>query len=254
MKAAMLRSLRRMLGRLFSRFEFVVLLPALFLVADAGAAASHYIDLRRIAAIHGDVGAGERKAATCHACHGVGNSVAPMFPRLAGQRADYLYHRLVSFKTADPKDPYYSLSPMRPLATNLSDTDMRDLAAYFSAQIPTIANPAAPSAAPSPAPTASAGETIFLTGDPEHGIPPCQGCHGADAGGTSIATDQYAAYPSLRGQYSMYLAARLTSFHNRLPHDTTNDFIMGDVASTLDSDSIQAVAAWLGSLAPSGPL
>jgi cytochrome c553 len=117
---------------------------------------------------------------------------------------------------------------------------------------PTIANPPAPRAAPTAG--AERGETIFLAGDPEHAIPPCQGCRGADAGGTSIATDQYAAHPSLRGQYSVYLAARLTSFHSRLPHDTTNDFIMGEAASTLDRDSIQAVAAWLGSLAPSGHL
>lgn len=244
----MLRLLRRKPGRSISPIRLVALLPALILVADAGAAGTHYIDLRRIPPIHGDVGAGERKATTCHACHGVGNSVAPTFPRLAGQRAEYLYHRLVSFKTADPKDPYYSVSPMRPLAANLSDTDMRDLAAYFSAQTPTVATP--PATVPA---DAEMGEAIFLTGDPEHGIPPCQGCHGADAGGTPIATAQYAAYPSLRGQYSPYLSTRLTSFQNGLPHDTTNDFIMGDVASTLDTDSIQAVAAWLGSLAPSGP-
>ena len=49
----------------------------------------------------------------------------------------------------------------------------------------------------------------------------------------------------------MYLVARLTSFHNNLPHDTTNDFIMGGVAQSLDDDSIQAIAAWLSSLAPS---
>jgi cytochrome c553 len=48
----------------------------------------------------------------------------------------------------------------------------------------------------------------------------------------------------------MYVVARLTSFHNGLPHNTTNDFIMGDVAHTLNNDSIQAIAAWLSSLTP----
>jgi cytochrome c553 len=244
----MLMLLRQMPRSPLLLLRWLGLLSAFFLVADAGAAGAHYIDLRRIEPIHGNVSAGERKAAVCHACHGVGDPVAPTFPRLAGQRAEYLYYRLVSFKSADPKDPYYAQSPMRPLAVNLSDTDMRDLAAYFSAQTPTVANPPA-----SPAAGADKkGEAIFLAGDPHRGIPPCQGCHGADAGGISIASGQYAAYPSLRGQSPLYLAARLTSFHNKLPHDTTNDFIMGDVASTLDSDSIQAVAAWLGSLAPSG--
>jgi cytochrome c553 len=138
---------------------------------------------------------------------------------------------------------------MRTQVTQLSDTDMRDLAAYFSAQKPTTATVAA-----APAPIAVKGKALFLAGDPARGIPPCQGCHGADAGGSAIATGQYAAYPSLRGQYSMYLIARLTNFHNSLPHDTTNDFIMGGVARTLDTDSIEAVAAWLSSLTPAGDL
>jgi cytochrome c553 len=218
---------------------------AMIFVAGIGPAASRYTDLRSIEPIHGDVAAGERKAAVCHACHGVGAPVAPTFPRLAGQRPDYLYHRLVSFKTAGPKDPYYSVSPMRALVTNLTDADMRDLAVYFSAQTPTAGNvPAAPAA------LTAKGGALFLAGDPARGIPPCQGCHGPEARGTSIATGQYAAYPALRAQYSMYLVARLTSFHKHLPHDTTNDFIMGGVAGTLDEESIQAIAAWLGSLTP----
>jgi cytochrome c553 len=136
---------------------------------------------------------------------------------------------------------------MTPNVANLSDTDMRDLAAYFSSQTP----PPATAAAAAPP---GKGEALFLAGDPARGIPPCQGCHGADAGGPSLDTDQYAAYPSLRGQYAPYLIARLTSFHKNLPHDTTNDFIMGGVAQTLDEESIQAIAAWLSSLTPARSL
>jgi cytochrome c553 len=217
---------------------------ALFLMAaSAPAAAPRYADLRYIEPVHGDAAAGEKKAAVCFACHGAnGASLAPTFPRLAGQRAGYLYQRLVSFKRADPKDPYYSVSPMTPNVAPLSDADMRDLAAYFSSQTPPAT--AAASAAP------GKGEALFLGGDAARGVPPCQGCHGADAGGPSISTGQYAAYPSLRGQYAPYLIARLTSFHKNLPHDTTNDFIMGGVAQTLDDESIQAIAAWLSSLTP----
>jgi cytochrome c553 len=232
-----------------SAIAVAALAAVLLLAGSAEAGKSRYTDLRRIEPIHGDVAAGEKKAAVCHACHGVGASVAPTFPRLAGQRPDYLYHRLVSFKTADPKDPYYAQSPMRSQVVNLSDGDMRDLASYFAAQTPTAA-----SVTPAPQATGGKGENLFLAGDPAQGIPPCQGCHGADATGPSTAAGQYAAYPSLRGQYSIYLAARLTSFHNNLPHDTTNDFIMGDVARTLDNDSIQAIAAWLASLTPSRSL
>jgi cytochrome c553 len=224
-----------------------VVFGALLLVAaSALAAAPRYADLRQIEPIHGDVAAGQKKAGVCFACHGAsGASVAPTFPRLAGQRADYLYQRLLSFKRATPKDPYYSVSPMTPIVANLSDADMRDLATFFSSQTPP---------ASTAAPALGKGQTLFLAGDPARGIPPCQGCHGADAGGPSISTVQYAAYPSLRGQYAPYLIARLTNFHKNLPHDTTNDFIMGSVAQTLDDESIQAIAAWLSSLPPNRSL
>jgi cytochrome c553 len=216
----------------------------LLTAASTPAATPGYTDLRHIEPIHGDAAAGQKKAAMCFACHGAaGVSVAPTFPRLAGQRTDYLYQRLLSFKRAQPKDPYYSVSPMTPIVANLNDTDMRDLATYFSSQTP----PATAAAAATPP---GKGETLFLTGDPARGTTPCQGCHGADAAGPSISTDQYAAYPSLRGQYAPYLIARLTNFHKNLPHDTTNDFIMGGVAQTLDDESIQAIAAWLSSLTP----
>src|SRR5258707_2584341 len=229
--------------RMFSSRLGVAVGALLLTAASALAPARRYADGRHVEPVHGDAAAGAKKATVCFACHGAnGVSVAPTFPRLAGQRADYLYHRLVSFKRADPKDPYYSVSPMTPNVASLSDTDMRDLASYFSSQTP-----------PATAPVAAApgkGEALFLAGDPARGIPPCQGCHGAEAGGPSISTGQYAAYPSLRGQYAPYLIARLTSFHKNLPHDTTNDFIMGGVARALDDESIQAIAAWLSSLAP----
>jgi cytochrome c553 len=209
-------------------------------------AGSHYTDLRRIEPIHGDPAAGATKAAACFACHGAnGNSIAPTFPRLAGQRPDYLYHRLRSFKDASASDPYYSKSPMKPLAAPLTDGDMRDLAVFFSRQPPTAAEVRTSAGA-----ELEKGSQLFLTGDPARGIPPCRGCHGADADGSSVRTGQYRAYPSLRGQYAAYVGARLRSFRDGLPHDTTNDFIMGGVARTLDDASIQAIAAWLDSLAP----
>lgn len=228
-----------------------VQLCALGLLAGAhvASAGSHYTDLRNIEPIQGDAAAGAKKATVCFACHGAeGTSVAPIFPRLAGQRIDYLYHRLLTFKRADAKDPYYSKSPMTPLVTPLTEVDMRDLAAFFASQEP---RPATETTAAVPQ---EKGEQVFRAGDPTRGIPPCQGCHGAEARGPSITTGTYAVYPVLRGQYSPYVVSRLTSFRNGLPHVTTSDFIMNGVAHTLDDDSIQAIAAWLGSLTPAKSL
>ena len=237
---------RRSHGRVGAR---VCCLGTIF-IAGIVLAGSRYADFREVTPVHGDPAAGEKKATVCFACHGPNGAapIAPTFPRLAGQREGYLYHRLLSFKHAGPKDPYYSVSAMTPNVASLSDTDMRDLAAFFAAQTPTATPGAAEAAAP------GNGEALFRGGNPARGVPPCQGCHGADAGGPSISTGMYALWPSLRGQSGMYLAARLTSFHKHEPNDTTSDFIMGGVAQTLDDESIQAIAAWLSSLTPAKSL
>jgi cytochrome c553 len=230
-----------------------------------------FLDLRRIQPIQGDVATGSQKSAVCAACHGAdGAPTAPLFPRLSGQRANYLYYRLVAFHSADPKSPYYSASPMTPLAAQLSDRDMRDLAVYFASQPPKAAPATAP-AGPAGASSSSApaspsqpgagaaqgaatpgarGQQIFLAGDPSRGIPPCQGCHGADAKGARSRSSQYAAYPSLRGQSGPYLVSRLKSFRDGLPDNTSNALIMGGVARNLDDDSIESLASWLSSLDP----
>jgi cytochrome c553 len=243
MRCAVLRKLLYISGRSISSMKIVGTAGLLLLTVNPGSVASTYIDLRRIEPITGDAETGAKKAMVCQACHGAnGAPVAPTFPRLAGQRRDYLYHRLVSFKRASPKDPYYSQSPMTPNVAGLSDSDMRDLAAYFAAQAPLVS-----ATAPS---TEGNGEALFVAGDPARGIPPCQGCHGSDANGSPSRDRQYSAYPALRGQYATYITARLRSFRSGLPHGTTNDFVMNGVAQALDDQSIEAIAAWLSSLTP----
>lgn len=78
----------------------------------------------------GNAEAGKAKSAVCAGCHGAdGNSMAPSFPKLAGQHADYLLHSLQGYKSGKRKNPI-----MAGQAANLSDQDMKDLAAYFSGQ------------------------------------------------------------------------------------------------------------------------
>jgi len=226
-----------------AKYLRLILVGLTLAIANTVSAAS-YVDLRRIEPIHGDAGAGAAKAVVCVACHGPnGNSVVALFPKLAGQKLDYLYYRLRDFKNANPKDPYYAQSPMTAQVANFTDEDMRNVAAYFAAQART------PAAAAND-PGNGNGEVLYVRGDAARGIPPCQGCHGPTAAGPAVSQNQYAAYPSLRGQQSAYLVARLTNFRKGMPHGSTNDFIMQGVAQTLDDDAIAAVATWLGSLPP----
>ncbi len=78
----------------------------------------------------GDAAAGTSKAASCAACHGPGgNSVNPMWPKLAGQHAVYIVKQLKTFKSGARKDPM-----MTPMAMPLSDQDMENLGAYFASE------------------------------------------------------------------------------------------------------------------------
>jgi cytochrome c553 len=208
--------------------------------------AGSYVDLRRIEPIRGDLAGGAEKTTVCVACHGPsGNSIVPQFPNLASQRADYLYHRLVAFKAVNPKDPNYASSPMPAQVQNLSDQDMRNIAMYFAAQAQIVPAPLPPAAVD------GRGEALYLGGDPSHGVPPCQGCHGASAlGGPVKSGSHYLAYPLLRGQHAAYLVSRLTNFRNGVPNGSSNDFIMHGVALSLDDGSIRSLAAWLASLPP----
>ena len=80
-------------------------------------------------AVHaGDVAAGKARSATCAGCHGTeGVSKNPLWPNLAGQQEGYLVKQLEAFREGVRSDPM-----MGPMAKPLSDTDIRDLAAYYS--------------------------------------------------------------------------------------------------------------------------
>jgi cytochrome c553 len=83
-----------------------------------------------VPAVAGNAEAGKEKSKTCAACHGPdGNSVAPDFPRIAGQHYDYLLRAISEYKSGVRKSPI-----MMPMVDKLTRRDMEDLAAYFSQQ------------------------------------------------------------------------------------------------------------------------
>ena len=76
-----------------------------------------------------DVKAGRAKAQMCQACHGLdGLSKTPDAPNIAGQTEPYLVAQLQAFKSGARKNDAMSV-----VAPSLSDKDIEDLAAYFSA-------------------------------------------------------------------------------------------------------------------------
>ncbi len=86
------------------------------------------IVLLPITAQAADAAAGAKKAGTCVACHGKdGISIAPNYPNLACQKDKYLVKAIKAYKSGARNDPM-----MKPMVGSLSDTDIENLAAYFS--------------------------------------------------------------------------------------------------------------------------
>jgi cytochrome c553 len=78
----------------------------------------------------GDAAEGEKKAATCAACHGAdGVSQIPTNPILAGQYPSYLERALKDYRSGSRQSAI-----MSGFASQLSDQDIEDLAAWFSSQ------------------------------------------------------------------------------------------------------------------------
>ncbi len=71
------------------------------------------------------------KAALCVACHGEAGArpIAPTYPVLAGQYANYLAQALHEYKAGTRKNPV-----MGAQAATLSDEEIKSLAHYFSLQ------------------------------------------------------------------------------------------------------------------------
>lgn len=182
------------------------------------------------AAHAGDAVAGKTKAATCGACHGAdGNSLAPNFPKIAGQGERYLIKQITDIKNGDRQVP-----EMIGFVMGLSDTDIADLAAYYSSQ-----TAASGTADPE---QLELGQRIFLSGNEATGVPACIACHSADGKGITAA-----GFPRIAGQHAAYTEKQLTDFYNA---DRTNDAsnVMRDIASRMHMKEIKAVSSYIQGL------
>jgi cytochrome c553 len=85
-----------------------------------------------------DIAAGQKKAnATCAVCHGKdGIAKVPDAPNLAGNNAQYIAKQLNAFKSGERKHEQMSI-----IAESLSDADIANLAAWFSAMKVTVTLP-----------------------------------------------------------------------------------------------------------------
>ncbi|MCO7628355.1 cytochrome c4 [Pseudomonas fluorescens] len=181
----------------------------------------------------GDAAAGQAKAAVCGACHGPdGNSMAPNFPKLAGQGERYLTKQLHDIKSGKR-----TVLEMTGLLTNLSDQDLADMAAYFASQKGSVG-----AADPK---LVARGEALFRGGNLTKGLPACTGCHSPNGTGNAAA-----GFPHLGGQHAQYIAKQLTDFRKE-EGGRKNDgdtMTMQTIAKRLSDEDIAAVSSYIQGL------
>jgi cytochrome c553 len=178
----------------------------------------------------GNAEAGQAKSTPCIACHGAdGNSSNPAWPTLAGQHAQYIVKQLQAFKSGARKDPL-----MSPMAAGLSDTDIADLAAWFSTQ-----KPKGLLAAPD---KVALGQRLFRGGDAKTGVAACAACHGPTGDGNPAAL-----YPALQGQQATYIENQLKAYRAGTRQTDPNQ-VMRTIASTMSDEQIAAVASYVQGL------
>jgi cytochrome c553 len=161
----------------------------------------------------------------CFVCHGMqGESASEVFPRLAGQHAEYTTKQLDNFKSGKRKS-----TAMADMVAKLTPEDMVALGKYFEKQ-PTHTEPV------QNADLAGMGKYIYLHGNKFSGVAACASCHGTNANGTS-------QLPRLAGQHATYLESQLKQFHER---ERTNDnAVMHAIVSKMTPLEMAAVAEYL---------
>ena len=193
--------------------------------------------------------AAAQACASCHGAEGLGWSGA--FPRLAGQRSEYLLASLRAFAAGERASGI-----MQPIAAGLSEATMEQLARHY-AGLPAGPVPPIESAAPTaPSPEGDEeaggaraqarlrGAAIAREGVPAHGVPACVVCHGPGPHA------RRAAYPELAGQDERYLAQQLELFRAGERGGSPFARLMQEVAPRLAPEEIADVAAYYASLPP----
>lgn len=138
------------------------------------------------------VGHGATLALACSMCHGAQGTSPAGTPHLAGQEASSLYKQLRDFKSG-----HRASVIMQPLVVNLSDQDMRDLAAYYASQTRDK---------PTPDRVGPATPRLVRDGDPMRNVGACATCHSPNV--------HRPATPTLDGMNADYLRKQLLAFHS----------------------------------------
>ena len=207
------------------------LLTTMFALAVACVTAASHAD-----EIKGNAAAGETKIAMCQGCHAIIGYQATFpevykVPKLSGQTAGYISSALTAYRAGERMHP-----TMRGIADSLTDQDIADVAAFYSANAGQM---------PAPADAAPTGKVADLV---TKGA--CFSCHGGN-----FAKPLQPSYPVLAGQNADYLFVALKSYKAGVTSNPVfgrSNAVMGGVAKQFSNDELKELANYVSSL--DGPL
>jgi cytochrome c553 len=166
----------------------------------------------------------------CITCHTIdGNSVAPLYPILAGQHIQYIEKQLKDYKAGKRVN-----NTMGPWAMTLTDQDRINVSAYFASQ--TLKERTAGDQK-----LADDGEKIYRGGIMAKNVPACMACHGPNGAGMP------SQYPQLASQHAAYTEAQLQAFKEGA-RSNDKDNVMQEIAVKLTNAEIKAVAEYISGL------
>jgi len=158
----------------------------------------------------------------CAACHGDGgNSTNPEVPSIAQQPAQFVSTALYLFREGNRKD-----AQMSPMAANLSNAEMNELAAWFSKQ-------------PAAAPKHESKPENVANGPAMAKKYNCSQCHGP-----RLLGQQH--IPRLAGQQYQYLRTQLKGFKAGTRSDIDGN--MTSAAQAVPEQDLEALADYLAGL------
>ena len=179
----------------------------------------------------GEAEAGKQLVSACSACHGAdGNSLAGIWPSLAGQNYKYLLKQLRLIKSGDRE-----IVEMIGQLDNLSDQDLKDISTFYSVQNNTIGQVEKDKL--------ELGRKLYYSGNLDKGVPACTACHSPRGLGNAPA-----AYPLLSGQQPDYVSKALKDYRSGERSNEDPSKIMIAIAYKLDDNEIEALSSFVHGL------
>lgn len=157
------------------------------------------------------------RCARCHGAHGLGRREGA-FPRLAGQRAQYLKETMQAYA----KGERFS-GIMQPIAARLDASELRDAVVWYATR--------------PPAPAPQLGAEVKIEELLERRVPLCTVCHGDAAA--------HPSFPRLTGQYPVYLEQQLTLFREQQRGGGPYLELMQTVAHWLRAEEVPKLARFV---------